>query len=55
MMFLMAEGILTMLDEEDDLRLALLGQVALATASGRLSVEQVTFWIRRIFEPGESS
>jgi death-on-curing protein len=33
------------------LRLALLGQVSLAAASSQLTVEQVTFWIRRIFEP----
>jgi death-on-curing protein len=32
-----------------DLKLALLGEVALATASGQLDVHEVAFWIRRIF------
>ena len=40
-------------DQEADLKLALLGEVALATASGQLTVEQVTFWIRRIFGPAD--
>ena len=42
-------------DAHADLKLALLGEVALATASSRLDVEQVTFWIRRIFESQESA
>jgi death-on-curing protein len=54
-LFLTATGIMATPDEQEDLKLSLLGEVALATASARLSVEQVTFWIRRIFEPGESS
>jgi death-on-curing protein len=36
------------------LHLALLGQVALEAAQGNLTVEQVTHWIRRIFEPKPS-
>ena len=39
--------------KQDDLRLTLLGQVSLAAASGHLTVEQVTFWIRRIFGPAD--
>ena len=50
-MFLMKAGIFTLPDHYADLKLALLGEVALATASGKLNVEQVTFWMRRIFEP----
>jgi death-on-curing protein len=38
-------------DATADLKLALLGEVALATASGRLEAADVTFWLRRIFEP----
>jgi death-on-curing protein len=37
-------------DDQRGLRLELLAQVALAAASGKLSVEQVAFWMRRIFE-----
>ena len=50
LLFLTAQSILPVPDGEEDLKLALLGEVALATASGRLNVEQVTFWMRRIFE-----
>ena len=38
-------------NEYGHLRLTLLGEVALETAQGRLSVSEVAFWIRRIFEP----
>jgi death-on-curing protein len=51
--FLRAENVFTGDDLYADLQLALLGEVALATASGKLTVEQVTFWLHRIFEaPG---
>ena len=33
------------------LQVRLLGEVALETASGNLTVEQVTHWIERIFAP----
>jgi death-on-curing protein len=54
LLFLYAEGILTDRGGVEELRLALLGEVVLAAASGKLSVAQVTFWIRRIFEPPEA-
>jgi len=54
LLYLTAEGILPVPDPQEDLKLALLGEVALATASGRLTVEQVTYWIRRIFEPSST-
>jgi len=38
-------------DAQADLKLALLGEVALATASGQLDVQNVTAWLRRIFAP----
>jgi death-on-curing protein len=37
-------------DDQSQLRLELLAQVALAAASGRLTVQQVAVWIERIFE-----
>jgi death-on-curing protein len=48
-LFLMSAGVLTADTPDADLKLALLGEVALATASGKLDVEGVTFWLRRIF------
>ncbi len=54
-LLLMSEGVVSTLDGGEDLKLALLGEVALATASGKLTVEQVTFWIRRIFAPAENT
>ena len=50
MFLLAAEDALPEFGTEESLRLALLGQVALDTARGELTVDQVTFWIRRIFE-----
>jgi death-on-curing protein len=37
-------------DDQSQLRLELLAQVALAAASGRVTVRQVADWIQRIFE-----
>ncbi len=54
LLFLYAEDALSNPHEREDLRLALLGEVALAAARGGLTVEQVAFWIRRIFEPPQS-
>jgi death-on-curing protein len=51
LIFLYAESVIEDPSELEDLRLALLGQIALAAASGALKVEQVAFWIKRIFEP----
>ena len=50
MVFLYAEDV-PISDPQEALRLALLGQVTLEAASGSLTVDQVTFWVRRIFEP----
>jgi death-on-curing protein len=47
------EGVLEA-DHIDDLRLDMLGAVALEAARGRLTVGQVTFWLRRIFEPPDT-
>jgi death-on-curing protein len=49
--FLDSEGILPPRDNQESLRLNMLGDVALAAASGYLTVDQVGSWIRRIFEP----
>jgi hypothetical protein len=54
-MYLTSVGILKPYDEQEDLKLALLGEVALSTASGRLSAEQITLWLRRIFEAPDPS
>jgi death-on-curing protein len=54
LLFLYAERVVRDPDEHEDLRLALLGDVALATASGALTVDQVALWIRRIFESGST-
>jgi death-on-curing protein len=35
----------------DELKVRMLGDVALETAKGNVSVEQVTDWLRRIFDP----
>jgi death-on-curing protein len=51
LLFLRGERALPDLADQGSLRLALLGQVALSAARGDLTVEQVTFWIHRIFEP----
>ena len=48
--FLGSEGAWPEPDDQRGLRLELLAQVALATASGRLTVEHVVFWMRRIFD-----
>jgi len=37
--------------DQGRLRVALLGEVALTTASGELSVDQIAAWMRRIFAP----
>jgi len=55
MLFLTSASVLAVPDEHEDLKLALLGEVALATASGKLTVDQVAFWVRRIFAPVEPS
>ena len=51
LLFLRGERALPDFSDQGSLRLALLGQVALSAAKSELTVEQVTFWIRRIFEP----
>jgi death-on-curing protein len=50
LLFLFAEGVLPDPAEDEHLRLSLLGEVALATASGGLDIDGVTYWLRRIFE-----
>jgi death-on-curing protein len=51
LLLLDAEGSLPEVSGQGYLRLDLLGQVALATASGHLDARQVEFWLRRILEP----
>jgi len=41
-------------DDQSQLRLELLAQIALAAASGRLTVQQVAVWIERIFEANDA-
>jgi death-on-curing protein len=53
LLLLDAEGTLPEVSSHGYLRLDLLGQVALATASGHLDAKQVEFWMRRIFESSE--
>ena len=49
---LAAEDCLVDFENSGHLRIALLGEIALEAARGKLTVEQVAHWIRRIFQPG---
>jgi death on curing protein len=48
---LRAHRVLTSKEPPSHLQVRLLGEVAIETASGKLTVEQVVYWLHRIFDP----
>ena len=42
------------LDEPSSLQMRMLGELAVETASGGVTVEDVVFWLERIFAPRDA-